>query len=147
MLLNIHKSSRCAYVFKLVSLVVCCATCFVYIYITMPSISRLNSVVDKMTNAYEAVWGIIIGRGNRHTRRKPAPLPFCPLLIPHDLTCNPTRGHSGGRPATNHLSCSKANNRTKRTSQKDSVDEILCCLTFKQSVYSYSSNIKKLRPS
>jgi hypothetical protein len=32
------------------------------------------------------VSGIRIGRGNRSTRRKPAPVPLCPPQIPHDLT-------------------------------------------------------------
>jgi hypothetical protein len=27
-----------------------------------------------------------IGRGNRSTRRKSAPMPLCPPQIPHDLT-------------------------------------------------------------
>jgi hypothetical protein len=30
--------------------------------------------------------GMMIGRGNRSTRRKPAPVPLCPPQIPHDLT-------------------------------------------------------------
>jgi hypothetical protein len=38
-----------------------------------------------------AVGGMRIGRGNRTTRRKPAPLPLCPPQIPHDLTCARTR--------------------------------------------------------
>jgi hypothetical protein len=29
---------------------------------------------------------MMIGMGNRSTRRKPAPLPLCPPQIPHDLT-------------------------------------------------------------
>jgi hypothetical protein len=33
-----------------------------------------------------AVGGTIIGRGNRSTRRKLAPVPLCPPKIPHDLT-------------------------------------------------------------
>jgi hypothetical protein len=33
-----------------------------------------------------AVGGIRIGRGNRNTRREPAPVPLCPPQIPHDLT-------------------------------------------------------------
>jgi hypothetical protein len=33
-----------------------------------------------------AVGGIKIGRGNRSTRRKPAPAPLCPPQIPHDQT-------------------------------------------------------------
>jgi hypothetical protein len=35
---------------------------------------------------YGAVGGMRIGRGNRSTRRKPAPVPLCPPQIPHDLT-------------------------------------------------------------
>jgi hypothetical protein len=35
---------------------------------------------------YGAVGGMRIGRGNRRTRRKPAPVPLCPPQIPHDLT-------------------------------------------------------------
>jgi hypothetical protein len=30
--------------------------------------------------------GMMIGRGNRSIRRKPAPVPFCPLQISHELT-------------------------------------------------------------
>jgi hypothetical protein len=30
--------------------------------------------------------GMMIGRGNRSTRRKPAPVPLCPPQIPHDVT-------------------------------------------------------------
>jgi hypothetical protein len=29
---------------------------------------------------------MMIGRGNRNTRRKSAPVPLCPPQIPHDLT-------------------------------------------------------------
>jgi hypothetical protein len=31
-----------------------------------------------------AIGGMKIGRGNRSTRRKPAPAPLCPPQIPHD---------------------------------------------------------------
>jgi hypothetical protein len=31
-----------------------------------------------------AIGGIKIGRGNRSTRKKPAPAPLCPPKIPHD---------------------------------------------------------------
>jgi hypothetical protein len=34
--------------------------------------------------------GMRIGRGNRSTRRKPAPVPLCPPQIPHDLTWSQT---------------------------------------------------------
>jgi hypothetical protein len=33
-----------------------------------------------------ALGGMRIGRGNRSTRRKPAPAPLCPPQIPHDQT-------------------------------------------------------------
>jgi hypothetical protein len=38
-----------------------------------------------------AVGGMRIGRGNRSTRRKPAPLPLSSPKIPHDLTWDRTR--------------------------------------------------------
>jgi hypothetical protein len=49
-----------------------------------------------------AVGGMRIGRGNRSTRRKPAPVPLCPPQIPHDLESDP--GRFGGKPETNRLS-------------------------------------------
>jgi hypothetical protein len=52
---------------------------------------------------YGAISGMKIGRGNRSTRRKPAPAPLCPPQIPHDHSgSNPDR--RGGKPATNRLS-------------------------------------------
>jgi hypothetical protein len=45
-----------------------------------------------------------MGRGNRSTRRKPAPVPLCPPQIPHDQTRARTPGRRGGKPATNRLS-------------------------------------------
>jgi hypothetical protein len=35
---------------------------------------------------YGTVGGMIIGRGNGSTRKKPAPVLLCPPQIPHDLT-------------------------------------------------------------
>jgi hypothetical protein len=49
-----------------------------------------------------AVGGKRLGRGNRSTRRKPAPVPLCPPQIPHDL--GSYLGRRGGKPATNRLS-------------------------------------------
>jgi hypothetical protein len=49
---------------------------------------------------YGAVGGMRVGRGNRSTRRKPAPVPLWPPQIPHDLTWD----RRGGKPATNRLS-------------------------------------------
>jgi hypothetical protein len=40
---------------------------------------------------YGAVGGMRIGRGNRSTQRKPAPVPLCPPQIPHDLTRDGSR--------------------------------------------------------
>jgi hypothetical protein len=45
----------------------------------------------RMIDDYGAVGGMKIGRGNRITRRKPAPVPRCPPQIPHDLTWDRTR--------------------------------------------------------
>jgi hypothetical protein len=45
---------------------------------------------------YETVGGMRIGRGNRSTRRKPAPVPHCPPQIPHDLTWDRTRAAAVG---------------------------------------------------
>jgi hypothetical protein len=43
-----------------------------------------------------AVGGMRVGRGNRSTRRQPAPLPPCPPQIPHDLTWVRTRAAAVG---------------------------------------------------
>jgi hypothetical protein len=51
--------------------------------------------------------GGMIGRGNRSTRRKSAPVPLCPPQTPD---ANP--GHRGGKPATNRLSCGTAEHCT-----------------------------------
>jgi hypothetical protein len=49
------------------------------------------------------IGGIMTGRGNRSTRRKPAPVPLCPPQTPHASPgANP--GRRGGKPATNRLS-------------------------------------------
>jgi hypothetical protein len=39
---------------------------------------------------YRTIGGML-GKGNRSTRRKPAPAPLCPPQIPHDLTRARTR--------------------------------------------------------
>jgi hypothetical protein len=43
-----------------------------------------------------AICGMKIGRGNRSTRRKPAPLPLCPPQSPHELTRARTRAAAVG---------------------------------------------------
>jgi hypothetical protein len=45
---------------------------------------------------YGAIGGMKIPRGNRSTRRKPAPAPLCPPQIPHDQTRVQTRAPSMG---------------------------------------------------
>jgi hypothetical protein len=45
---------------------------------------------------YGAVGGMTIGRVNRSTRRKPAPVPLCLPQIPHDLTWDRTRAAAVG---------------------------------------------------
>jgi hypothetical protein len=45
---------------------------------------------------YGALGGMRIGRGNRSTRRKPAPVPLCPPQNPHDLTWDRTRAAAVG---------------------------------------------------
>jgi hypothetical protein len=45
---------------------------------------------------YGAIGGMRIGRGNRSTRRKLAPVPLCPPQIPHDLTWDRTRTYAVG---------------------------------------------------
>jgi hypothetical protein len=44
----------------------------------------------RLTDDYGALGGMRIGRRNRSSRRKPAPLPLCPQF-PHDLTWDRTR--------------------------------------------------------
>jgi hypothetical protein len=45
---------------------------------------------------YGAVGGMRIGRGNRSTRKKPAPVPLCPPQIPYDLTRDRPRAAAVG---------------------------------------------------
>jgi hypothetical protein len=49
------------------------------------------------------IGGMMIGKGNLSTWRKPAPMPRCPPQTPHArLDANP--GRRGEKPATNRLS-------------------------------------------
>jgi hypothetical protein len=49
-----------------------------------------------------AIGGMKIGRGNRSTRRKPAPAPLCPPQIPHDQTRARTWGAAVGSQQLTH---------------------------------------------
>jgi hypothetical protein len=53
------------------------------------------------------IGGMMIGRGNQSTRRKPAPMPLCPPQTPHKCP-DANLGRHGGKPATNCLSYSTA---------------------------------------
>jgi hypothetical protein len=55
--------------------------------------------------------GGMIGRGNRSTRKKPAPMPLC---APQTPTCCPDAnpGRRGVKPAANHLSYGTADHFT-----------------------------------
>jgi hypothetical protein len=64
------------------------------------------------------IGGIKIGRGNRSTRRKPAPVPLSPPQIPHDVIPGSNPCRSGGKPATNRLSYSKAYGMTLKIAHR-----------------------------
>jgi hypothetical protein len=61
-----------------------------------PLIDLLNHLKMMYDDKCGAVGGMRIGRVNRSTRRKPAPVPLCPPQIPHDLTCAWTLAASVG---------------------------------------------------
>jgi hypothetical protein len=57
---------------------------------------------------------MLIGKGNRSTWRKPAPVPHCPPQTPHAVPdANP--GRRGGKPETNCLSHNMASDTHKYT--------------------------------
>jgi hypothetical protein len=49
------------------------------------STAATNSSIVQAPGDYDdgEIGGMMIGRGNRSTRRKPAPVPFCPPQTPH----------------------------------------------------------------
>jgi hypothetical protein len=53
------------------------------------------------------IGGMMVGKGNRSARRKPAPLPLCPQQTPH-ACLNANLGRLGGKPKTICLSYDKA---------------------------------------
>jgi hypothetical protein len=52
----------------------------------MLTTSRIYRVFDRRIKENWEVCGIANGRGNRSTRKKPAPVPLLPLQIPPDLS-------------------------------------------------------------
>jgi hypothetical protein len=49
-------------------------------------------VDDRTINEHGALGEMRIGRRNRNTREKPAPVPFYPFQTPHDVTRDRTQG-------------------------------------------------------
>jgi hypothetical protein len=70
-----------------------------------PTTSATNWPIVHGPGDYEAgeFGGTMTGKGNRSTRRKPAPVQLCPQQIPHDLTGREP-GRRGEKPATNRVS-------------------------------------------
>jgi hypothetical protein len=64
---------------------------------TIPALERVKAVHALDRAATVIGGGIRIGRGNRSTRRKSAPMPLCPSqIIPHNLTWDRTRAAAVG---------------------------------------------------
>jgi hypothetical protein len=59
-------------------------------------LSSLLSQSRMIDDEYGAVGGMRIGKGNRSTWRKPAPVILCQPQIPHDLTWAQTRASAVG---------------------------------------------------
>jgi hypothetical protein len=66
-------------------------TLFLFGCFTMLSVSKLQSVNNRLINECGAVGGMRTGRGNEITRRKPASVPLRPPQILHELSWNWTR--------------------------------------------------------
>jgi hypothetical protein len=88
---NNHSSER------LMALKCQCASRHVVVFLVSLGGVRLSPLGTSVTvgllyqprmidDDYGAAGGMRIGKGNRSTRRKPAPVPLCPPQIPHDLT-------------------------------------------------------------
>jgi hypothetical protein len=66
------------------------------------AVATIRSIVSALGEYDDGEIGGMIGRGNRNTQRKPAPVPLYPPQTP----CCPDAnlGCRGGKTATNHLS-------------------------------------------
>jgi hypothetical protein len=67
----------------------------------------------------EEIGGMMIGRGNRSTRRKPAPVPLCPPQIPHAARTRTRAAAVGSQRLTNRLSYGTAFSKVGNRSNKD----------------------------
>jgi hypothetical protein len=81
-----------------------------------PAVPALVMMVLVMSVEQLVEW--MSDRGNRSTRRKPAPVPLCPLQITR-LDPGSKPGHRGGKPATALLSYGTAKRRQTRDSLCD----------------------------
>jgi hypothetical protein len=45
--------------------------------------AAINRPIVPASGDYDGKFGAMLGRGNRSTRRKPAPMPLCPPQTPH----------------------------------------------------------------
>jgi hypothetical protein len=103
---NIHKTDRCKASSEFIAIFffnLCCGTL---------GTAATNGLFYQPRMIGEGdcgeIGGMKIGRGNRSTRRKPAPVSLCPPQTPHACPdANP--GRRGGKPATNRLSYGAAN--------------------------------------
>jgi hypothetical protein len=97
-----------------------------------------------------AICGIKIGRGNRSTRRKPAPAPLCPPQIPHDQTRALTRDAAVGSQRLTAWAMARPNTRLCRLRRKRcSLNEVtgrflnyIVCLTLYQLAGNWVSSVR-----
>jgi hypothetical protein len=96
-------------------------------YKWMHSARRLIALIVPTPADYEdgEFRGMMIGRGNRSTRSKPAPVPLCPTQIPQYMTGRNT-GSRCGKPATNPLSYGSAESQPK-----EYIRRFGCCCFFR----------------
>jgi hypothetical protein len=92
----------------------------------------------------------MIGRGNRSTRRKPAPMPLCLPQTPHACPdANP--GRRGGKPATNRVNYGTASGtgKCKGLGRKlvPPSETLLRQISSQSNVTSYLQTLSKTLPS
>jgi hypothetical protein len=71
-----------------------------------------------MTEEHGAFGGMRMGRGNRSTRRRPAPVPLCSPQMPHDLTWDRIRAAAVGSRRLTPWATSRPSQRDVRNDVK-----------------------------
>jgi hypothetical protein len=98
---------------------------------------------------YGAVGGMRISRGNRSTRRKPAPVPLCPAQIPHDLTWDRTRAAAvGSQQLTATVYSNSQRHRTKRSKDEEeklSAFSVLYFMSYKNDMWRKEKGYRDIR--